>query len=463
MARKKRLAGRVVATTIASAAIGGALTATLAIIAVDRLVADHGDQRLTGATFTLAGEIDENRAEADQETLQEIVTDENEEIVTSGIRLAVFRAGRRIAGDPSVPLAPAGGCDTRGMVGQRVRSCGQAYEDWVLVAAQSNEQQALRWLYIAAGLGALLLSGLIGALLSVRLTRWALRPLTELTRVVRTLPARGEARNRLGPASDVEEVQDIRAALANLIERHDALLKQAHRFAADAAHELRTPLTMIAGELELLAEEEPPGRGRTTLLELRERTARLSALVERLLVLASPLSEQDHSFDTVALSDLLAEVAHGLPAEQRGRVQLQLEGEGLTRGEPSLLRSLFGNALENALKYSGTEPVEVVLREANGALNGRRMLQIDVRDRGAGVPLAERESVFEPLYRAHPGAAVPGHGLGLALIGHIVRAHSGTAEFIDAERGACLRVQLPAWTAEPRASRADQRPPAPPE
>jgi signal transduction histidine kinase len=459
MARKRRLAGRVVATTIASAAIGGALTASLAIIAVDRIVADHADQRLIGATFTLAGEIDENRAEADQETLEEMLADENGEIVTSGIRLAVFRAGGRIAGDASVPLAPADGCDTRGLLGQRVRSCGQVYEDWVLVAAQPNEQSALLWLYIGAGLGALLLSGLIGALSSVRLTRWALRPLTDLTRVVRTLPARGEARNRLGPASDVEEVQDIRAALTNLIERHDALLKQAHRFAADAAHELRTPLTMIAGELELLAEDEPPGRGRTTLLELRERTARLSSLVERLLVLASPLSEQDHAFDTVALSDLLVEVAHGLPAEQRERVRLQLEGEGLMRGEPSLLRSLFGNALENALKYSGNEPVDVVLCERNG----RRMLQIDVRDRGVGVRPADRKSVFEPLYRAHPGAAVPGHGLGLALIGHIVRAHAGTAEFVDADRGACLRVQLPAWTAEPRVSLADQRPPAPPE
>lgn len=449
------------ATTIASAAIGGALTASLAIVAVDRLVADHADQRLTGATFTLAGEIDENRAEADKETLPEIVADENAEIVTSGIRLAVFRAGQRIAGDPSVPSAPVDGCETRGIVGQRVRSCGQRYEDWVLVAAHASDQAALRWLYIGAGLGALLLSGLIGALLSARLTRWALEPLTALTRVVRTLPARGVSGAQLGPPSDVEEVQDIRAALANLIERHDVLLKQAHRFAADAAHELRTPLTMIAGELELLAEEEAQATSRQTLLELRERTARLAALVERLLVLASPLSEQSHAFDTLAVSDLLSELVQELPVAQRGRVQLHLQGEGLTRGEPSLLRSLFGNALENALKFSGDEPVDVVLTEVNGSAT-RPMLQVEVRDRGNGVPRAERKSVFEPLYRADPAAA-PGHGLGLALIGHIVRAHDGTAEFVDADRGACLRLRLPAWTAEPHISHAGQRFDAPPE
>jgi two-component system sensor histidine kinase TctE len=461
MARTKRLAGRVVATTIASAAVGGALTATLAIVAVDRLVADHADQRLTGATFTLAGEIDENRAESDKETLPEIVADENAEIVTSGIRLAVFRAGRRIAGDASVPLPGAAGCETRGVLGRRVRSCGQGYGEWVLVAAQASDQARLRWLYLGAGVGALLLSGLIGALLSVRLTRWALAPLSELTRSVRNLPARGATRDQLGPPSDVEEVQAIRAALANLIERHDVLLKQAHRFAADAAHELRTPLTMIAGELELLAEDSEIS-SRRTLLELRVRTGRLAALVERLLVLASPLSEQSHAFDTLAVSDLLAEIVQELPAAERGRVRLQLEGEGLTRGEPSLLRSLFGNALDNALKFSDGEPVDVVLTELNGAASARPMLQVDVRDRGAGVPHAERKSVFEPLYRADPAAA-PGHGLGLALIGHIVRAHDGTAEFIDAERGACLRVRLPAWTAERRVSRANQRVDAAPE
>lgn len=460
MARRQRLAGRVVATTIASAAIGGALTASLAIFTVDRLVADHADQRLTGATFTLAGEIDENRDEADSETLPEIVADENAEIVTSGIQLAVFQAGRRIAGDTSVPLAPPDGCETRGVLGRRVRSCGQRYGAWVLVAAHTSDQATLRWMYLGAGLGALLLSGLIGALASVRLTRWALRPLTELTRVVRNLPARSVSRDQLGPPSDVEEVQDIRAALANLIERHEVLLRQAHRFAADAAHELRTPLTMIAGELELLAEDEAQAASRETLLALRERTARLASLVERLLVLASPLSEQNHAFDTLALSDLLAEVVQELPEPQRGRVQLDLRGEGLTRGEPSLLRSLFGNALDNALKYSGNEPVNVLLTETNGA--GRRMLKIDVRDRGAGVAPEERKSVFEPSYRAHPAVA-PGHGLGLALIGHIVRAHDGTAEFVDTERGACLRVLLPAWSAEARPSQAAQRWDGPPE
>jgi signal transduction histidine kinase len=440
MRGKKSLARRVVFSTIASAAIGGALTALFAILAVDRLVADHADQRLAGAAVTLAGEIDENHAEGDDEPLTAIVADENTEIAASGISLGVFRGQERVAGGARVPFAGAGSCVTHGALGERTRSCGRAYGDFVLVASQASDEGSLRFAYVAAGLGALLLSGLFGALASTRLTRWALLPLTDLTERVRRLPPRGAVKEQLGTPSDCEEIEAIHAALVRLIQRHGALLQQAHRFASDAAHELRTPLTTLAGELELLVEEEERADRRETLGRLRERTLRLSALVERLLVLASPLAEQKHAFDAVALSDLLADVVAELPGDQRARVNLQVSGEGLTRGEPSLLHSLFSNAIENALKFSGNAPVYVELMEEEGRL------RVDVRDRGTGVPPGQRQDVFEPLYRANPGAA-PGHGLGLALIGHIVRAHDGSAEFVDTERGACLRVRLPGWTA----------------
>jgi signal transduction histidine kinase len=448
---EKRLSNRVVVSTILSAAIGGVLTASIAVIAIDRLVADHADQRLLSATDALAGEMDEKESESEQEPLAEILLDENAEIVRSGIRLAVFRGSSRVAGDARVTLAAPGQCENQGALGQRMRACAREHREWLLVAAQRSDDAALRWLYFGAGLGALLLSGLMGAAASVRLTRWALRPLTDLTEAVRALPPRGAEPEQLGEASDCQEVQEIRAALADLISRHNALLTQAHRFASDAAHELRTPLTMIAGELELLAEEESTDTNRSTLRALRERTARLAALVERLLVLAVPLSEQHHAFDTLAMADLLMEIVQELPAAQRERVELELEGEGLVRGEPSLLRSLFSNAIDNALKFSGDSPVHVRLSEPFSGSEpqpaGAAFVHVDVRDRGPGVPVRERHSVFRPLYRAQPFTA-PGHGLGLALIGHIVRAHGGSVEFVDAERGACLSVQLPAWMPE---------------
>jgi two-component system, OmpR family, sensor kinase len=441
-------------STIASAAIGGALTATLAIVAVDRLVASHGDQRLTGATVTLSGEIDENRTEGEQETLSEVLVDENQEISASGVKLAVFdRNGRRVAGDHGVPAVAAGSCDTLGMLGHRVRACARQHGEWLVAAAQPSDEARLIWFYVLAALGALVMSGLIGAVASVRLTRWSLRPLTRLGEAIRRLPGKASLPADLGDPSDCDEVEEIRQALTNLIQRVEALLSQAHRFAADAAHELRTPLTTIAGELELLAEEPTSSENRDALRRLHERTTRLGALVERLLVLASPLSEQKHDLETVALSDVIGDVVSELPEQQRARVQLQLDGEGLTRGEPTLLRSLFSNAIDNALKFSGDAPVDVRLTEpeTSAATESARFITVDVQDRGAGVPASERERVFRPMYRADPRLA-RGFGLGLPLIGHIVHSHGGSAAFVDSSRGACLRVRLPAWL--PRAREA---------
>jgi signal transduction histidine kinase len=85
-------------------------------------------------------------------------------------------------------------------------------------------------------------------------------------------------------------------------------------------------------------------------------------------------------------------------------------------------------------------------------------VEIDVLDGGSGVARRERERVFQPLYRADPRLA-PGHGLGLALIGHIVRAHGGSAGFVDVSSGACLRVRLPGWSpARTEASSARKAP-----
>jgi two-component system OmpR family sensor kinase len=230
------------------------------------------------------------------------------------------------------------------------------------------------------------------------------------------------------------------------LRRSHGLLSQAQRFDADAAHELRTPLTTIRAELELLSEDAREAES-AALKRLCERVLRLSELLERLLVLAAPLQERGKRSETVALSELASEAAADLPDAQRQRVRLQLESEGLTRGDPTLLRTMIDNALDNALKFSGQAPVDVRLASlsAEAGASEPETVVLDVRDRGPGVAPDQRERVFEPFYRAEPDAT-PGHGLGLSLIGHIARAHGGNAAFVDSERGAVLRLTLPAWS-----------------
>jgi signal transduction histidine kinase len=444
-AARKSLARRVVLSTMAAGALGGALAALTAVLAVDQLIARNARQRLMGATDMLAGELDEGFEEGEWEPLGEIVADENGELVTSGIRLAVFSSGHRIAGDAWVPSIAAGGCETHGPLGARVLGCGRTYRErgWVLIAAARSDQHGLRVIYALAGLGSLLAGALVAALAGRRLSRWALTPLHELNTAIRGLAPGEREPSALLAASSCDEIEQIREALLDLNARVRALLDQARRFSADAAHELRTPLATIRAELDLLSEDARAEDDRAALGRLGARVQALGELVERLLALSSALSPSETRGETLSLSELAADAVRALPPLARARVELVAPHEALVRGDAQLLSALIGNALDNALKFSGDAPVRMLIELQD------TWVRLEVHDRGPGVPSALRARVFEPFFRAEPSAA-PGHGLGLALIGHIAQAHGGSAELLDAHdapSGARLRVLLPAWTA----------------
>jgi two-component system sensor histidine kinase MprB len=427
---------------VAAAAIVGALTAgtaaaVTASIAVDRVVSRNNDQRLTGATLMLAGELREEEHEGEGETLQAILEDENSELEPSGIRLGVHDGDRLLAGSVDTPRLANDGCRTVGALGVRTRACAHRYGELTLVAAQRSDHDETRWLFLAAGLAALAIGGGVGIAAGGRLSRWALAPLSKLTSRIRTLTLDGAKPEDLGAPSDCAEVAAIQAAVVDLLQRLRRELDRTRRFAADAAHELRTPLTTLRAEIELLLEQRPE-TGAHELRGIARRSEQLAELVDRLLVLAAPLDDAAPGFETVAIADVVDDALAMLPPERARRVEVELQSEGLVRGDAALLLSLVNNALDNALKFSAEESVGLSVSESNGTV------RVDVRDRGPGVRPDQRELVFQPFYRSRAGSEA-GRGLGLALIAHISRAHGGRARFIDSEVGACLRIELPSW------------------
>lgn len=436
----QRLTARVIATTALSAAISAALALLVAIFAIDHLVTEQADTRLRGATNILRDELLEDRDEGG-EVMAETLTDENAELVTSGIRLAVFERGRLVAGDGWVRTVPPGQCQTHGVLGERSRGCGLTFERYVLVAAESWNDAGLRWIYVSSGVTALSVGALLAALTSIVLTRWALGPLHGLYRAIRGVRPGLPVPPALREPMPTAEVEEIRAALWSLLQQGRALLAQSQTFAANAAHELRTPLTAVRAELELLIEEAASEVDRAALSRIERRVGHLSALVERLLLLASPVSDTVQG-EAVALADVLHEVVAAKSADLSRRLRVDATGEGMVRGDAALLRALIDNALDNALKFSEPASVNVTLREDGGHV------VLDVIDAGPGVPESERARVFEPFYRI-AGASAPGHGMGLALVRHIAAAHAGRASFLPRVGGAQLRVELPAWRPGP--------------
>ncbi|HEY6724736.1 MAG TPA: ATP-binding protein, partial [Polyangiaceae bacterium] len=140
---------------------------------------------------------------------------------------------------------------------------------------------------------------------------------------------------------------------------------------------------------------------------------------------------------------------HDLGPAQRDRVEVITDAEGLVRGDPTLLTALVRNAVDNALKHADT-PVRVHVADAP------QRVTMSITDRGPGIDRDLVERVFEPFFRAHPDKSL-GYGLGLALVGHVARAHGGNAAFADTTTGTELTVSFPSWasaldTAEPPAT-----------
>jgi two-component system, OmpR family, sensor kinase len=126
-------------------------------------------------------------------------------------------------------------------------------------------------------------------------------------------------------------------------------------------------------------------------------------------------------------------------AEECARADVPLQAETVqVTGSARLLHRLVRNLIDNARRYGGGQ-VEVELRRVVAAV------EIDVMDRGPGVPETERERVFEPFYRsAGASEASGGVGLGLALVRQIARQHDGEAHCLPRPGGGSLfRVTLP--------------------
>lgn len=214
--------------------------------------------------------------------------------------------------------------------------------------------------------------------------------------------------------------------IETLIESHKSLL-------ANASHELRSPLARIRMGLELM---EPEGSA-AFRQEIQQNIAELDQLIDEIL-LASRLDARESDIGTVELVDLT-----GLAAEECARAGAELvpsaDGQALVvHGVSKLLRRAVRNLLENARRYS-RGPVTVELtREGDDAV-------VRVRDRGPGVPPAERERIFEPFYRlAGASERHGGVGLGLALVRSITQRHHGSVQCEDQEGGgACFALRIP--------------------
>lgn len=425
--RSQTLTSRVVWGTVVAASIAAVVSASAAAGLSGWLMLRAEDRRLLDAAQVLADELVSGEEGSPAEALEH----ETSETSHMGLVFSVFDETGRVAGDARLPRLQPGRCDS--VAGHPLRVCSVSSSVGLEISAAGAHSDVGAML-AGAALAAALLAAAVAWVVSRSVARTAIGPLTRLEQRLVAID-RPDLKAELGTAEGVIEVDRLRATLEGLLARLLGALAHAERFAADAAHELRTPLTAVRAELELLAEQSPSQAQQ--LQRARQTLARLEALVERLLVLATPERSQPARDEAVSLRDVVEDVVASLPPAEHGRVSVG-EGDVTVRGDSSLLQALVSNALSNALKFGTRASVAI-------GLDGRQaVLRVD--DDGPGVPPSERDRVFEPFFSSAQARmqGKAGHGLGLAIIAHIARRHGGSARFDEATGGARLEVRLPA-------------------
>ena len=239
------------------------------------------------------------------------------------------------------------------------------------------------------------------------------------------------------PVAD-DEIHSLATTLNGMLDRLDGLAERQQAFLDDAAHELRSPLASLRMQLEVA---EHVGDGGSLPADLLPDVERLSRLVDDLLVLArSGNGEAAPSLETVDLRPLLREIVSRYAAA-RVPVTLTDGAPGTTAidvpGNRADLRRVVTNLVDNAVRHASTAVTLSVGADPSGTW-------LRVTDDGHGIPLADRERVFERFTRLDEARDRDsgGTGLGLPIARELMRRNGADVTLTEAAPGV---ISVVAW------------------
>ncbi|KJE36348.1 histidine kinase [Thalassospira sp. HJ] len=274
-----------------------------------------------------------------------------------------------------------------------------------------------------------LLSTLVIAIIAFFLARRISRSWDVLTRAADRV-GRGDYPEPV-PETGPIEIRRATKAFNRMTARLKRFVEDRTRMLAAISHDLRTPITSLRLRAEFVDDPENRARIIETLDEMEQ-------MVEAAMTFAreETANEETRKIDLTALVESAVE-----DLAETGR-PITFTGEVDTRVypcRPLSIKRAFGNLVSNALNFGDT--VEVAVRDADD--DG---LWIEIADDGPGIPIEQREQVFEPFFRIEESRNrdTGGVGLGMAIARTAVRAHGGEIYLDESRKGGLLaRIYLP--------------------
>jgi two-component system osmolarity sensor histidine kinase EnvZ len=303
-------------------------------------------------------------------------------------------------------------------------------EYWLRLDRERIERlSGIQWL----GWGTItLILALLGAVFISRLINLPLARLTNATRAI----ARGRRPDPL-PEKGPTEIREANRSFNRMVSDLDRVESDRAVILAGISHDLRTPLARMQLEVEMAQLPDDAREG------MQSDLAQMDAIIAQFLDYAKPSDAA--TFAHIDISALLNDCAREAARMSDMKVKTSIADNIEVKGNPTDLRRVFSNLIENARRYGKTENGE--LTEIDITCNaGSDLVRIEFADHGIGVPESEMERLVRPFTRMDLARSqANGAGLGLAIVERIIKRHAGKLRLFNRPSGGlAVEITLPA-------------------